>query len=324
MPSLPIAGPPAPKRILLAALLSLATLCAQTDRGSLTGTVSDISGGLVRGARMEAVNRASHFVWRTTSGNAGQYAIPNLPPGVYDLAIEAPGFKKSVRSAIRIDVGESIRADARLEPGAVIESVEIVAPPVLLETETSETGTLLPQGQVIDFPLSFSGGRSPEDFAYKLAPGAQGDNWMSRVNGSPAFSKEVLLDGASVTTYIAGHFGESSVSLEALEEFRVQTSGYSAEFGRTAGGIFNFVMKSGGNQLHGSAMGQLRNEWMDANSFLNNAYGRPRARDRRHNYAFSLGGPPASRASTAARIAPSSMPPSSVTPKPTPDWAALP
>jgi hypothetical protein len=290
MPS-PIVVFPVLKPIILTFALAVAPLLAQTDRGSLTGTVADISGGLVRGARVEAVNSASRFAWRAATGDTGQYTIPNLPPGVYDIAVEAAGFKKSVRSAVRIDVGQSIRVDARLEPGAVIESVELIEPPALLETEKSETGTLIDGRQAVDFPLSFAGGRSPEDFAYKLAPGVQGDNWMSRVNGSPAFSKEVLLDGASVTTYIAGHFGESSVSLEALEEFRVQTSGYSAEFGRTGGGIFNFIMKSGGNQLHGSAMGQLRNEWMDANSFLNNAYGRPKQRDRRDNYAFSLGGP---------------------------------
>jgi hypothetical protein len=272
-------------------VLAIAPLLAQTDRGSLTGTVVDISGGLVRGAHVEAINRASDFVWRTSTGDAGQYTIPNLPPGVYDVSIDAKGFKKSVRSGVRIDVAQSVRVDARIEPGPVMESIELVEPPALLELDKSETGTLIDGRQVVDFPLSFAGGRSPEDFAYKLAPGVQGDNWMSRVNGSPAFSKEVLLDGASVTTYIAGHFGESSVSLEALEELRVQTSGYSAEYGRTAGGIFNFVMKSGGNQLHGSAMGQIRNEWMDANSFINNAYGRPKQRDRRDNYAFSLGGP---------------------------------
>jgi hypothetical protein len=276
---------------LFAALLLAVHLPAQTDRGSVNGTATDISGGLVRAARVEAVSRTSGFVWHTATGDTGQYTIPNLPPGTYEVTIEAAGFKKSVCPGVRIDVGQSVRVDARLEPGPVVESIELVESRPLLDADQSETGTLIEGRQVLDFPLSFAGGRSPEDFAYKLAPGVQGDNWMSRVNGSPAFSKEVLLDGASVTTYIAGHFGESSVSLEALDEFRVQTSGYSAEFGRTGGGIFNFVMKSGGNQMHGSAMGQLRNEWMDANGFLNNAYGRPKQRDRRHNYAFSLGGP---------------------------------
>jgi TonB dependent receptor len=120
------------------------------------------------------------------------------------------------------------------------------------------------------------GGRYPETFAYRLSPGVQGDTWTSRINGSPAFSKEVLLEGASVTTYLAGHFGESSVSMEALQEFKVQTSGLSAEHGRTGGGVFNFVMRSGQNQVHGTGLVTLRNEALNANTFLNNAAGRPR------------------------------------------------
>lgn len=101
----------------------------------------------------------------------------------------------------------------------------------------------------------------------------------------------MLLDGASVTTYLAGDFGQAAPSLEALQEFRVQASGMSAEFRRTGGGIFNFVMKSGTNNWHGSAMAQFRNESMNANTFTNNAFGKPRQRDRKHNWAVSGGGP---------------------------------
>ena len=140
-------------------------------------------------------------------------------------------------------------------------------------------------------PLSMGGGRYPETFAYKMTPGVEGDTWTSRINGSPAFSKEVLLEGASVTTYLAGHFGESSVSMEALQEFKIQTSGLSAEFGRTAGGVFNFVMRSGQNQSHGTAFGTIRNEALNANTFLNNAAGRPKSRDRQNNFGGSFGGP---------------------------------
>jgi hypothetical protein len=273
-----------------AALLAFLPLCAQTDRGTVSGTVTDRTGGVVHSARIGAVSTASGLVWRTVTGETGGYTI-SVPPGDYDVSIEAQGFKKLVRKALHLDVGKVARLDGVLEPGQISEAIEVTAPAELLDTATAEIGTLIDGRAATGFPLSFSGGRSPEAFAYSLVPGVAGDNWMSRVDGSPAFSKEVLLEGASVTTYIAGHFGESSISVEALDEFRVQTSGYSAEFGRTGGGIFNFVMKSGGNQLHGSAMGQLRNEWMDANSFVNNAYGRPKQRDRRDNYAFSLGGP---------------------------------
>jgi len=108
---------------------------------------------------------------------------------------------------------------------------------------------------------------------------------------SAAFSKAVVLDGVDATVYIGGQFGESSPSLEAFQEFKILTSGMSAEYGRTGGGVFNFVMKSGTNQVHGSALGFIHNEWMDANSFVNNYYGKPRQRDRRHDWGGSIGGP---------------------------------
>ena len=222
---------------------------------------------------------------------SGQYRLSNLPIGDYRITFEAKGFKTSVRDGLRLSVTDVIRVDGRLEVGATSESLTVTAEAALLQTETPEVATLMGTRQVIDLPMGFSGGRYAENFAFKLTPGVGGDNWTSHINGAPSFSKEVLLDGASATIYISGHMGESSPSMEALEEFKVQTSGMSAEYSRTAGGVFNFVMKSGTNQLHGSAMGQIHNEWMDANSFANNFYGRPRQRDRRNNYAFSAGGP---------------------------------
>jgi hypothetical protein len=144
---------------------------------------------------------------------------------------------------------------------------------------------------MIDLPLSIAGARLVENFAYAITPGVSGNSWTSNINGSSAFSKETLLDGATVTTYLSGHFGESSVSMEALQEMRIQTSGMSAEFGRAQAGVFNYVMKSGQNEIHGSAYGMLRNEALNANTFPNNARGLKRPTDRHFNYAFSFGGP---------------------------------
>jgi len=183
------------------------------------------------------------------------------------------------------------RVDATLEVGAVTELVQITAQAEKLQTETPEVGTSLRNRELIDLPLSFGGARLAENFAYKVSPGVSGNSWTSNINGSSNYSKETLLDGATVTTYLSGHFGESSVSVEAIQEFKIQTSGMSAEFGRTQAGVFNYVMKSGANQIHGSVFGELRNEALDANSFVNNSRGAPRALDRKQNYAFSFGGP---------------------------------
>lgn len=273
-------------------LLAVASLAfAQQDRGTFTGIVTDPTGSAIPGVAITIVNTQTNATYTTQANEIGQYTVPNLPIGRYRINFEAPGFRTTVRDGLTLGIAQVARIDVRLELGATTESVTVTAETPLLQTDTPDVGTSLEQRRVIDLPLSFSGGRYPENFAYKLTPGVEGNNWTSRINGSPAFSKEVLLDGASATIYIAGHFGESSVSMEALEEFKIQTSGMSAEFARTGGGIFNFVMKSGTNDLHGSGFYQFRNEWMNANSFANNFYDRARPRDRRHNFGFSVGGP---------------------------------
>jgi hypothetical protein len=277
----------------LASLLVLAAfgLWAQQDRGTFVGTVTDASGAYVPGVKVIAVQTTTNATSETVTNEAGSYRFPNLPIGEYRVEVEAQGFKKSVRDGIRLSVTNVLRVDFVLEIGATSESITVTGEVPLLVTDNPEVGTLMDNRTVIDLPLGFSGGRYAENFAYKLTPGAGGDSWTSRINGAPAFSKEIVLDGASATIYIGGHMGESSPSMEALEEFKVQTSGMSAEFSRTAGGVFNFVMKSGSNQFRGSAMGQIHNESFDANTFANNYFGRDRRRDRRDNYAFSAGGP---------------------------------
>lgn len=277
---------------LAAVVLLLALpIAAQQDRATFVGTVTDPSGAAVPGVRVTIIQTATNLKVEATTNEAGSYRVPNLPIGEYKIVFEMQGFKSVTRENLRLSVQDIMRVDAKLEIGATSESVTVTAEVSLLKTDTPETGTLMTTRQVIDLPLGFSGGRYAENFAYKLTPGAGGDSWTSRINGSPAFSKEIVLDGASATIYISGHMGESSPSMEALEEFKVQTSGMSAEFSRTAGGVFNFVMKSGSNQFHGSGMAQWHNESFDANTFANNYYGRSRQRDRRDNWALSAGGP---------------------------------
>jgi hypothetical protein len=151
-----------------------------------------------------------------------------------------------------------------------------------------------------DLPLSFSGGRAIENFAYAVTPGVEGNNWTSHIAGGQAFSKEVLIDGISATSQIQGHVGESSPTMEAVQEFKIQTSSVaSAEYGRTLGGIFQFALKSGTNDFHGSAFYYTRNEALNANTWMNNwnLSQNPdddrfkRARDRQNLLGFSAGGP---------------------------------
>ena len=184
--------------------------------------------------------------------------------------------------------------------GGVAEAVTVSADTALLNKANPEIGTSMASDIVTNLPLNFAGGRSLENFAYAIAPSVEGNNWTSNINGGAPFTKEVVLDGTSAVIQIGGHIGESSPPMEAVEEFTVQTSGIPAEYGRTAGGVFNFSLKSGTNQIRGSAYGYLRNEALNANTWQNNylaatdpenADEYERAKDRQYLGGASLGGP---------------------------------
>ena len=282
------------KAVLRLVVFVAATACVvfgQQDRGTFTGTVTDPSGAVLVGVSVAIVNLATNSNYDSLTNGAGQYTVPNLPIGTYKMTFVKPGFKNYVREFLILNVAQVARVDVQMQIGVVSESVEVQESVALLQTGSPDVGMVLNKRDLVDLPLGFAGGRLAENFAYKLTPGVGGNNYESRINGSAAFSKAVVLDGADASIYIGGHFVESSPSLEAIEEFKVQTSGMSAEYGRTGGGILNFVMKSGTNRLHGSAVGFIHNEWMDANSFTNNFFGRPKQRDRRHDWGGSLGGP---------------------------------
>lgn len=266
-------------------------LFAQLDRGSIVGAVTDQTGAVVPEVKLQVRNAATGAAYAAVSNDTGQYSVPNLPAGPYTITFEANGFKKLVRSNLEVSVAGTLRADVRLEVGAVTDSVEVSAESARLATDSSTLGTSLTAAALTDLPLDFSGTRNAASFAFKISPGVSGSEWTSHINGSQSYTKDTLLDGASVTTYMAGAFSHVMVSVEAMQELNVQSNGLSAEFGRSQGGIFNFGMKSGANEIHGSAYGALHNEALDANTFSNKARGARRGQDRKQNFAFSFGGP---------------------------------
>ena len=278
---------------VIAASLLLPALClAQLDRGTLTGTVTDPSGAVVPGTKITLKNRANNATYRAVTTAAGDYTAVNLPAGAYDLTFEASGLKTLVRQGIVVAVSETGRVDVSLQVGQSAETVTVTAEASALQTDSPVTGVVLQNREVNDLPLNFgSGGRDAENFAIQLAPGVAGSASGTEINGTPQFSKEVLLDGATATGYRSGDAYQQSPSPEALQEFKVETSGMSAEYGRTSGGLFNFVMKSGSNQVHGSALFEFRNQDLDANTFLGNFNGTPRAIDRQLDGGGSFGGP---------------------------------
>ena len=279
-------------------MLSL-PLMAQVDRGTITGQVMDASGAVVPGAEITATNLDTRVTSVTVTNDVGLYTLSNVPIGRYEIKFSLTGFKSLSRSGITVTVAQTVRLDVTLETGQITELVTVTADASLLKTDSPLVATTLPSKVVTDLPLSFAGGRAIENFAYAVTPGVEGNNWTSYIAGAPAFSKEVLIDGVSATAQIQGHVGESSPTMESVEEFSVQTSGMSAEYGRTSGGVFNFALKSGTNKLSGSAFYYGRNEALNANSWMNNwrlgaspndpRYLRPR--DRQNLYGGSVGGP---------------------------------
>ncbi|MDP2995883.1 MAG: TonB-dependent receptor [Bryobacterales bacterium] len=280
-------------------LLTAMPAAAQSDRGTISGAVLDSSGAAIPKAEIVLTNVDTGVVSRATGNDVGLYTLSNVPSGKYEIRITAAGFKAYHGTGMSVSVGQTLRLDVTLEPGQVQESITVKAEASLLKVDTAQISTTVQSQAIKDLPLSFGGGRAMENFAYALTPAVEGNNWTSYIAGGAAFSKEVLIDGISATSQIQGHVGETSPPLEAVQEFSVQTSGMSAEYGHSSGGVFNFALKSGTNEPHGSAFYYLRNEALNANAWMNNwrlsqSPNDPRyvrARDRQFLGGISAGGP---------------------------------
>lgn len=287
-------------RLLLLAFLLAASATAQSFTASIRGSVLDSTGSMVAGVLITATNVATNVKWTTSSNQSGGYLLTPLPPGQYTLAAELAGFKRFVQEGIVLQVQQSPTIDIHLEVGQVSESVEVVGDAPLLEQSTSTVGQVIDNRKIVDLPLN---GRNPFSLA-SLAPGIQpqGGFFVPRVfqeptlqanftiNGSASLTNEILLDGTS--NIVAGH-GQLALtpSVDAIQEFKVQSSTISAEFGRTGGGVVNIVTKSGTNELHGTAYEFLRNKRLDANNFFNNRSGIRRQPFVFNQYGTVIGGP---------------------------------
>jgi hypothetical protein len=276
---------------LIASVLAATTAWAQSGRATVSGIVTDETGAVVDGVEVIATNQDTNVVTAASTNRSGRYTLLNLPVGPYAITFKKEGFTSQSREGFTVGVAQALNLDVTLTVGGLADTVTVTADASLLETGNAEIGTTMQSRIVTDLPLNISGGRALENFAYAVTPSVEGDNWTSRIAGSPTFSKEVVIDGTSAVIQIGGHIGESSPSMDAVEEFKVQTSGIPAEYGRTGGGVFNFSLKSGTNELHGTAYGYLRNEALNANTWQNGFLGEERSLDRQKIGGASLGGP---------------------------------
>mgnify|MGYP005852058859 CR=1 FL=1 len=277
-------------RILLG--LSLAgVLAAQTDRGIINGTVSDSSGAAVADARVVATNVATNVAFTTQTTSTGDFTIPALPVGTYNVRIERQGFKAAVRNDVVITSGGTATLNAQLEIGAITESVQVSATLDLLQTSTAKVSTAVTNKMVDELPLVVGGAmRGAFDLALITPEANQPEDKGFNVGGGQGGAYGATLDGVSILTTRFNSVEWANVntpSVDAITEFAVETNGFKAEYGRAQGGMITFSSKSGTNQLHGTAYEFLRNDALDARRFFENQKGKYK----QHDFGWSVGGP---------------------------------
>ena len=280
------------------------TAFGQGDRGTITGTVSDPAGAVVPNASIEAKNAATSETYTAGSTGTGNFTLANLPAGTYDITVNAAGFKKFVRPGIGVQVAQTTRVDAALEVGAASETVTVNAEAPLLKTESGEVSHQVDYKDADDLPLFTLNGSGSEGIGnirdplsvLTTLPGASFSSDLEiRVNGLPSGSQAIRVEGQDATNGVQQTNSQAvQQSVDAIQEVSVQTSNFAAEYGQVGGGYINFTMKSGTNELHGSAYDYFQNTALNAGTpFTVDASGNGHVKNpiNRNDYGFTLGGP---------------------------------
>lgn len=266
----------------------------QLSSGTILGTVSDTSGAVIPGVSIKITNTAIGLVRDALTNESGNYRVDQLPIGTYIVGAELTGFKKEVRQNIKLDIDARLRIDFTLNPGSVAEVVEVTSQAPVVQTDDSSIGQVVEERKIITLPLN---GRDFSQLAY-IVPGAfaprQGSSLGNRggfsVAGLSEDTNQFLLDGVNNngtgTMEIAAR-----INVDAVGEFKIQTSTYSAQYGRYAGAQVDVVTKSGTNQIHGSGFAFTRNDNLDARNVFDPYPLAHLPEFRRHQYGVTIGGP---------------------------------
>ena len=281
--------------LFLAFLLLLSPAPAQNLNGSISGAVKDSSGAVVPGASITITNVDTNaLAWKGSSGPNGIYIAPELPVGSYDIAVEAPGFRKLEIHAFQLKVDQRAGIDAVLEPGAVKETVTVTGESLAhLDRESTTLGLDVDPSQIRDVPLANRDIFNLLNLSAGVSAGGDATNINATqysINGSRTQSSEITVDGVSS---VSGGTGSPNYMppIEAIREVKILTSTYPAEYGRTTGATISMVVDSGTNRYHGALYEYFRNEDLDANNFFNNLRGTQRPADRQNQFGAKLGGP---------------------------------
>lgn len=267
-------------RFLVGFILLSATAIAQVDTGSISGVITDSSGAVIPGVKVQIIQRDTNAEVSILTNGSGFYAAPTLRPGAYVLTVTKDGFRGEKRTGIELRVQDRIELNFQLAVGTATVEVTVSAAAPLLESETSSLGQVVEERSISNLPLN---GRNFIQLATLTAgtlPSsrtAERDNFIS--NGARGVQNSYLLDGVDNRNRILG-FDRSSAQtiqpvIDGIQEFKVQTATFSAEFGQAAGGVVNVTMKSGTNSLHGNVFEFLRNSQMDAKPYFQTSGPKP-------------------------------------------------
>jgi hypothetical protein len=284
--------------LILTAAAASTSLWAQSFQGGVRGTVSDAQSAAMAEVKVSLTNVGTGEVRIALTNSSGGYDFTSLVPATYAISAEHPGFKKFERKNIIIGTQEFLTVDLSLEVGSVSDSVLVTEEVPLVEASNASQGQVLDNQKLVDLPNL---GRNPfmlsklaanvipvGNPAYNRMEDQSGSSSIS-IAGGPVRGNNYLLDGVPITD--SANRAIIIPSLEAVQEVKVQANTYDAEMARTGGGMFNTLMKSGGNDFHGSAYGHLRRTSWDANNFFNNAGGLPIANQPNDTWGASFGGP---------------------------------
>jgi len=284
--------------VWVALMASAMMALAQVDTGSIVGTVTDSAGAVVPGAMVSVVNEDTAAKLTAKTGEDGRYVFTPLHIGIYSVMVEAGGFKKATIQHIRLDIQQQALVNISLQLGAVTENVEVTEAPELMQTQSGSVGQVIEEKTIEDLPLN---GRD-YTMLVMLTPGVtipqQGARASNQfvANGARVAQNDYLLDGidnnSNSVDYLDGKADVVKPPVDAIAEFKVMTSDFPAEFGRAGGAIVNATIKSGTNNLHGSAWEFLRNDVFDAYNdyFVPNATKSPKPELRQNQFGATAGG----------------------------------
>ncbi len=284
----------------LVMIVGSAPLAAQTATGTFVGVITDQAGAVVPGATIVVTNKGTNRAVTVTSNEDGAYVVPLLNPGEYDFAVTKGGFKRALRGGVGLQVDQRAAVDFVLTSGDISESVEVTTQAPLLETASSSLGQVISNERIVGLPLNARGvfnlaalspGVIPNQDSFFVQQADSSINpSLFKANGGRSLTNEVLIDGVPNN---GGSFGQIALhpTVDAVQEFKVQTNNYSAEFGNSGGAIVNVSIKSGTNSFHGTLWEFLRNDALDANNFFANRANRRKGKFRFNQYGGTIGGP---------------------------------